>query len=450
MLSVDHAIIDTMSESSVTIEECLIRLAQHVDETITTNHTAADTEALRRLVKGIEAQLIRLRYAQLQALAELGHRNVVGQLQLRGMADFIVAELRCTRSVAKAKLGQAEQLCAGRSLTGEPIEAVHPTVAAALAAGEVNFEHVTVITTAVGALPDQVRAEQGGEVEATLTRLARAEDPRSLKLLADRIVAHLDPDGTPPDELDRRQHCRRGLLLWRNGDGSGDLNGTLTPACQAIWQAVLSPLASQRPDDALGPDARTQAQRMHDAFEEAGRRLLAAGRLPDTAGLASTLIVTIDLHDLESRIGTATTHHGGRLSVDEALRIAADGALIPAVLGGTGEIIDFGRSRRLASRGQRRALFARDRGCTFPGCPRSAAQSEVHHTTEWVKGGRVCGYHNNEAPRQGWQTVMLGGVPHWKPPSWRDPEQRLQRNYLHHPELIGKLLSPAEIDVPDP
>ena len=221
---------------------------------------------------------------------------------------------------------------------------------------------------------------------------------------------------------------------------------------------MLTPLATQRPDDALGPDVRTQAQRMHDAFEEAGRRLLATGELPDTAGLASSLIVTINLHDLESRIGTATTHHGGTISVDEALRIAADGALIPAVLGGTGGIIDFGRGRRLASRGQRRALFARDRGCTFPGCTRSAAQSEIHHATDWIKGGRtdigslavVCGYHNNEAPRQGWQTVMLDGIPHWKPPRWRDPEQRLQRNYLHHPELVGKLLCPpARPPAPD-
>lgn len=197
---------------------------------------------------------------------------------------------------------------------------------------------------------------------------------------------------------------------------------------------------------------------MHDAFEEAGRRLLATGELPETAGLPSSLIVTIDLCDLESRIGIATTHHGGTLSVDEALRIAADGALIPAVLGDTGEIIDFGRGRRLASRGQRRALFARDRGCTFPGCSKSAAQSEVHHATEWIKGGRtdvaslaiVCGYHNNEAPRQGWQTLMLGGIPHWKPPKWRDPEQRPRRNYLHHPELIRNLPSPVDDDIPDP
>jgi hypothetical protein len=443
-----------MSESPSSVETSLTRLAQCVDEILLMNRTAARLADLRQLVKGIEGQLTRLGYAQLTTLAELDQRNIVGELRLRGLPDYLIAELRCTRSVAKAKTHAMERLCARRSLTGEPVEAAHPAVAAALTTAEVNFEHANVIATVVESLPDPVRAERGPEVEATLTRLARTEDPRTLKLLADRIVAHLDPDGPPPEEIDQRSQSRRRLLLWDNGD----LSGTLTPACQAIWEIVLTALAAQRPDDALGPDTRTQPQRMHDAFEEAGRRLLATGELPDTAGLSSTLIITIDLHDLESRIGTATTHHGGKLSVDEALRIAADGALIPAVLGATGEILDFGRARRLASRGQRRALFARDRGCTFPGCPKPAGQSEVHHTTEWIKGGRtdlgslaiVCGYHNNEAPRQGWQTVMIGGIPHWKPPSWRDPQQQPRRNYLHHPELLGALLQPAEEAGPDP
>jgi hypothetical protein len=114
-------------------------------------------------------------------------------------------------------------------------------------------------------------------------------------------------------------------------------------------------------------------------------------------------------------------------------------------MNGAAGVLAYGRRSRLASIGQRRALFARDRGCTFPGCTRSAAQSEVHHILEWARGGNTdvdsmtitCGYHNCEAPRQGWMTVMVDGVPHWKPPPWRDPLQIPLRNYLHHPELAG-------------
>jgi hypothetical protein len=47
------------------------------------------------------------------------------------------------------------------------------------------------------------------------------------------------------------------------------------------------------------------------------------------------------------------------------------------VLTDTGGIACFGRARRLASPGQRKALFARDRGCTFPGVRREALVDQV-------------------------------------------------------------------------
>jgi len=222
---------------------------------------------------------------------------------------------------------------------------------------------------------------------------------------------------------------------------------------QAIWEAILTPLAAARPDDALGPDDRTISQRMHDAFEEAGRRLLATGELPNHAGLPSQLIITMSLTDLERRAGRATTHHGGTLSINDALRLAADGHVLPAILNDAGGILAYGTGHRLATPGLRKATFARDRGCTFPGCARTAAQSEIHHATDWALGGETnldnlaiaCGYHNKFAPEQGWRTVMLDGVPHWQPPAWH-PDQRPQRNYLHHPELLITSSSPHTRD----
>jgi hypothetical protein len=126
-------------------------------------------------------------------------------------------------------------------------------------------------------------------------------------------------------------------------------------------------LAARRPDDALGPDDRTPGQCLHDAFEEAGRRLLTTGELPDHAGLPAQLVITLTLTDLERRAGRATTHHGGTLSVADALKLAADGETLPAILDDTSSVLAYGRGKRLAAPGQRKALFARDRGCTFPG-----------------------------------------------------------------------------------
>jgi hypothetical protein len=413
--------------------------------------TAAD-EGLLAELRELEAELARVQFRQLAVLAELNARNVAGQLGLRGLADLITSQVRCTRTDARGRARAVERFGARRGLTGEPLEPVYPYVAEAFADGAIGAAHAAAIADTVEAILVADRAEHAAAVESTLLEHARVVDPRTVRLLGQRILAHLDPDGPSPAE-ERLQQSHRRLSLSRLPDSTGLLDGQLTPTCQAIWEAVLTPLAARRPDDALGPDDRTPVQRMHDAFEEAGRRLLKTGDLPDHAGLPAQLIITLTLTDLERRAGRATTHHGGNLTINDALCLAADAKLLPAVLSDAGDVLAFGRGRRLASAGQRKALFARDRGCTFPGCDRTAAQSEIHHTTDWAHGGQTdlntmaitCGYHNNEAPKQGWQTLMLNGMPHWKPPPWH-PDQQPQRNYLHHPELLTSRGSPPQPD----
>jgi hypothetical protein len=404
--------------------------------------TVPDAELLAEL-GALEVELARVQFRQLAVLAELQSRNIPGRLGLRGLADLIIAQVRCTRTEARKRAQAVERFGARRALTGEALEPVYPATAEALSQGEIASEHAAAIADTVEKIPVADRAAHATAVETTLLEHARTVDPRTVRLLGQRILAHLDPDGPSPAE-ERLQQSHRRLNLTRLPDSVGLLDGQLTPTCQAIWEAILTPLAARRPDDALGPDQRTPGQRLHDAFEEAGRRLLKTGDLPDHAGLPAQLIITMSLSDLERRAGRATTHHGGTLSIDQALKLAADGEALPAVLDDAGGILAYGRGKRLASAGQRKALFARDRGCTFPGCDRTAAQSEIHHTTDWARGGRTdlkdlaiaCGYHNNEAPKQGWRTVMLNGVPHWKPPPWHSTQEP-QRNYLHHPELLN-------------
>jgi hypothetical protein len=403
--------------------------------------TATDAELLAAVAES-EAVIAREQYGQLAILAELNSRNVAGTLGYRGLSQLIATQLRCNPGEARKRYLAVERFGSRRGLTGEPLEPRLPATAEAFGAGEIGPEHAAEIAEVVEAIPVAERAKHAKSVEATLLEHARTSDPRTVKLLGQRILAHLDPDGPSPEEQNRQQSRRR-LALTRLADGTGLLEGHLTPTCLAIWDTILTPLAAKRPDDALGEDDRTPAQRLHDAFEEAGRRLLAAGDLPDQAGLPCQLIITMTLTDLERRAGRASTHHGGTLSINDALQLAAQGSLLPAVLDEAGAILAHGRGRRLADTGQRKVLFARDRGCTFPGCPRTAAQSEIHHATDWARGGKTdldnlaiaCGYHNAEAPKQGWRTVMIQGVPHWQPPSWHPAQQPL-RNYLHHPELL--------------
>ena len=47
----------------------------------------------------------------------------------------------------------------------------------------------------------------------------------------------------------------------------------------------------------------------------------------------------------------------------------------------TGRTLYLGRTRRIASTEQRIVLYAKDRGCTLPGCAAPGYHCEVHHST---------------------------------------------------------------------
>jgi len=78
---------------------------------------------------------------------------------------------------------------------------------------------------------------------------------------------------------------------------------------------------------------------------------------------------------------------GELISPAAVRRIACDAAIIPVVLSRDGEILDHGRTARLFTPGQVRALWRRDRHCTFPGCDIPAAWCDAHHLTHWADGG---------------------------------------------------------------
>ena len=82
-------------------------------------------------------------------------------------------------------------------------------------------------------------------------------DTGQLRQAAARILGFLHPDGTlTPDRVHRAD---RDLSLHRHPDGSGDVRAHLTPACYALWETILEPLARKRPDDGCGPTCAAPA-----------------------------------------------------------------------------------------------------------------------------------------------------------------------------------------------
>ena len=118
------------------------------------------------------------------------------------------------------------------------------------------------------------------------------------------------------------------------------------------------------------PDPRTVEQRRGRALVESLRRAAqvtsGAGSL---AGAKATLVVAMDLDDLKARIGAGTvltsTVADTLLAPETVRRLACDAQIIPAVLGGPSSVLDWGETQRLFQPAQVKALWLRDRGCTF-------------------------------------------------------------------------------------
>ncbi|MBN1237067.1 MAG: HNH endonuclease, partial [Gammaproteobacteria bacterium] len=89
------------------------------------------------------------------------------------------------------------------------------------------------------------------------------------------------------------------------------------------------------------------------------------------------------------------------LPVETVKRLCCDGSLIALVEDERGSPLDVGRNRRTLTTRLRRALWSRDRGCTFPGCDRKR-YVDGHHIRHWANGGEtsldntalLCTYHH--------------------------------------------------------
>jgi hypothetical protein len=122
----------------------------------------------------------------------------------------------------------------------------------------------------------------------------------------------------------------------------------------------------------------------HDALDAALRALLASGKLGQHNGLPASIIVTTTLKDLEAASGTGLTGGGTLLPMSDVIRRLARHAHDYLSIFDKGEALALDHSKRLASPGQRIVLYAKDRGCSAPGCDVPGYLCEVHHIDEYA------------------------------------------------------------------
>ena len=178
---------------------------------------------------------------------------------------WLIHKTRITRGAAVAYTAWARRAAA------------HPLVAAALAAGEMSESFARTICGWTDKLPQDSRPDAD---EILLLAARSGMELPDLAGLAGEIYARSLPQD--PDDKRNEGFEDRSVRLETTFDGAGVLHGDLTPECAAVVGAVLDALSAP----AGAEDDRTQAQRCHDALQEAMRRLVTAGLLPERAGAA--------------------------------------------------------------------------------------------------------------------------------------------------------------------
>ncbi|MGO3857569.1 MAG: DUF222 domain-containing protein [Glutamicibacter arilaitensis] len=157
------------------------------------------------------------------------------------------------------------------------------------------------------------------------------------------------------------------------------------------------------------------------------------------SGLASAQVsVTLDWDKLQRRMDDfAVTSSGILLSPGEARTALCTAGILPVVLNGKSLPLDLGRTQRLFSKAQVRALRTAYRGCSYPECSMPAQRCEADHLDPWEKGGRTdiksavlnCLIHHTARHCGLFQAVKIpGSRPMVLLPPELDPEQKLRIN----------------------
>ncbi|WP_370248520.1 DUF222 domain-containing protein [Nocardioides sp.] len=329
--------------------------------------------------------------AELEAVAAalrarvLVHAEGIGAHQESGAESVAVWHARATlTTVAQGRAALREAVA---------LEA-RSDVAAALAAAAINPAQAKVIVDAVAEVPEEDREQ----ASTYLLEKAETHHAKDLRVLGRRIWEVLDPvaaDARESAALERqeaRAAARVRFSMVEHDDGTMEgwfrvpvLHGAML---RKMLVAIGAPKAKRAAAGAgsYDPTIKTPT-RWGQAFCDLLERIQDSD-LPVRAGCGATVVVTMTIENLTQQLEQAgLLDTGERISAIAARRLAARAGIIPAVLDGTGMVLDWGRTRRFHTKAQRLAIATMHRRCVHHGCDVSASHCEIDHDPPWDAGG---------------------------------------------------------------
>ncbi|MCK9873111.1 HNH endonuclease [Nocardiopsis dassonvillei] len=373
-----------------------------IDQALNADVPPGADEAAAEEVAALWVQLDQLRYQALARMARLYARGEVARYSGYSTLDKWLVH-HGTLPTAQAKdLARLAQHVHEETL---------PATAQAVAEGAVGLGEAVVIAKVTDKavqvrdedhFPDEGEYRQGFEAALVAAKQERpALSVNQLQSVARQVAHRLDPHRLDRDH--EAAHAARGLSLHETFQGSYQLQAWGGSGDALIVRAAIETFDALLSDE----DTRSRSQREHDA-------LIAALRFATThtgcthapAALAQIrIVVPVQTYlDAQGQEQPALDEHGRVIPVGVVHELAADAEVVRMLTAPpTGQVLDVGHSRRLASARQRTAAFHGHTTCAHPGgCEVPVAFCQADHVQSFSRGGRtvvanlqpLCGPHN--------------------------------------------------------
>ena len=284
----------------------------------------------------------------------------------------------------------------------------------ALGAGTINVEHVDVLAKGVAGLDDATRQRltgRGAFLVEVASQTTSAEFGRTLRTEIRRAQAD---DGIAT--LERQRRSTR-LRTWVDRvTGMWCLRGEFDPESGAILDKRLHDTVEALFHEALPDTSPSDPLEKQSHLRALALVSLTSGKRPGRGG-AIDMSILVDAKTLVDGIHENSVIDCGLpvdLPVETIRRMACCADVTPIIVGADGVRMEVGRTSRLATPAQRRALRAMYRGCAVSGCCVAWDYIAVHHIHYFENGGPtdignllpLCSKHHHLAHEGGWKLAL--------------------------------------------
>ncbi len=306
----------------------------------------------------------------------------IGLQQLRRLRGEIASLEAVLVTALKIETGRDTKATLARGFGMSNAEAHKAEVVAGVVARVVGSGEALAHGSVTGEHLRHLKGVKDNDEAAELLAFAPSQAPDDFGKSVKKYLIERDSKG-----VRERQHKARSVKFFKADNGcvgmrvilppvqGEQVKATVNTACDAAWRGAHP----DRAETLGGHDDEPRVQRLADALVD-----IITGTA--TGGAARTaMIVTMQAETLECQILGA-----GPVPTEDALNLINDPRtdIYAAIQGTDWAVMNFGRSRRLATPLQKLALALRDGGtCVKPGCEDPWDWCDADHDIEWDNGG---------------------------------------------------------------